>query len=172
MALDMFSHKKAVLYSFLSRLRLYCEPYSTACRSERVKKFLFQVFLGSVGLLEKSNPKQTNTKTTQLGHTKSLVTALVMNFLIFLLTCFLFISILFIYSNSVGPLVALWMIFSTGDVAQEEATPLWILFYGGVGICFGLCILGKRVIETIGEDLTTLTPSRYVCDNMLLYIME
>ncbi|XP_072038156.1 sodium-dependent phosphate transporter 1-B-like [Amphiura filiformis] len=62
-------------------------------------------------------------------------------------------------SNGIGPLVALWMIFTTGEVAQEEETPLWILFYGGVGISVGLCLLGKRVIETIGEDLTTLTPS-------------
>ena len=62
-------------------------------------------------------------------------------------------------SNGIGPLVALWVIFTTGTVKQDEETPLWILFYGGVGISVGLCLLGKRVIETIGQDLTTLTPS-------------
>ena len=68
----------------------------------------------------------------------------------------------FPYSNAIGPLIALWIIFTTGDALQEATTPLWILLYGGFGMSVGLCVLGKRVIETIGNDLTTLTPSRYV----------
>lgn len=63
-------------------------------------------------------------------------------------------------SNAIGPLVALWMIYDQGGVMQDAATPVWLLFYGGVGICAGLWVWGRRVIQTMGKDLTPITPSR------------
>ncbi|KAJ4941603.1 hypothetical protein JOQ06_011481 [Pogonophryne albipinna] len=45
-------------------------------------------------------------------------------------------------SNAIGPLVALWMIYDQGGVMQDAATPLWLLFYGGIGICAGLWVWG------------------------------
>uniref|UniRef100_U3BNX1 Phosphate transporter n=1 Tax=Callithrix jacchus TaxID=9483 RepID=U3BNX1_CALJA len=62
-------------------------------------------------------------------------------------------------SNAIGPLVALWLIYRQGGVMQEAATPVWLLFYGGVGICTGLWVWGRRVIQTMGKDLTPITPS-------------
>lgn len=62
-------------------------------------------------------------------------------------------------SNAIGPLVALWLIYEHGVVLQEAETPVWLLFYGGVGICTGLWIWGRRVIQTMGKDLTPITPS-------------
>lgn len=62
-------------------------------------------------------------------------------------------------SNAIGPLVAVWLISTDGNVMQEAPTPLWVLFYGGVGIVVGLWALGRRVIQTMGEDLTKVTPS-------------
>ncbi|EHB12458.1 Sodium-dependent phosphate transporter 2 [Heterocephalus glaber] len=62
-------------------------------------------------------------------------------------------------SNAIGPLVALWLIYKQGGVMQEAATPVWLLFYGGVGICMGLWVWGRRVIQTMGKDLTPITPS-------------
>ncbi|XP_068460815.1 sodium-dependent phosphate transporter 2 isoform X1 [Clinocottus analis] len=62
-------------------------------------------------------------------------------------------------SNAIGPLVALWMIYDQGGVMQDAATPLWLLFYGGIGICAGLWVWGRRVIQTMGKDLTPITPS-------------
>ncbi|XP_060518342.1 sodium-dependent phosphate transporter 2 isoform X2 [Cylas formicarius] len=62
-------------------------------------------------------------------------------------------------SNAIGPLITLWLIYSEGTVAQKSETPLYILLYGGVGISVGLWLWGRRVIKTIGEDLTTITPS-------------
>jgi len=46
-------------------------------------------------------------------------------------------------------------------IQEKVEIPVWILMYGGVGICIGLFVWGRRVIKTIGEDLTPLTPSRY-----------
>uniref|UniRef100_A0A3Q0SY59 Phosphate transporter n=1 Tax=Amphilophus citrinellus TaxID=61819 RepID=A0A3Q0SY59_AMPCI len=62
-------------------------------------------------------------------------------------------------SNAIGPLVALWMIYEQGGVMQNANTPVWLLFYGGVGICAGLWVWGRRVIQTMGKDLTPITPS-------------
>ncbi|XP_060787893.1 sodium-dependent phosphate transporter 2 [Neoarius graeffei] len=62
-------------------------------------------------------------------------------------------------SNAIGPLVALWMIYDQGGVMQDSATPVWLLFYGGIGICTGLWVWGRRVIQTMGKDLTPITPS-------------
>ncbi|XP_023987132.1 sodium-dependent phosphate transporter 2 isoform X1 [Physeter macrocephalus] len=62
-------------------------------------------------------------------------------------------------SNAIGPLVALWLIYEQGAVLQEAVTPVWLLFYGGVGICTGLWVWGRRVIQTMGKDLTPITPS-------------
>ncbi len=38
--------------------------------------------------------------------------------------------------------------------------PTWVLLIGGVGIVLGLSTLGFRVMKTIGEKITELTPSR------------
>lgn len=62
-------------------------------------------------------------------------------------------------SNAIGPLIALWMIYKEGTVMQQSETPISLLLYGGVGISLGLWIWGRRVIETIGNDLTKITPS-------------
>ncbi|OXA41696.1 sodium-dependent phosphate transporter 1-A isoform X2 [Folsomia candida] len=62
-------------------------------------------------------------------------------------------------SNAIGPLIALWLVYSHGNVQQTAATPILLLVYGGVGISLGLWVWGRRVIKTMGEDLTKITPS-------------
>lgn len=62
-------------------------------------------------------------------------------------------------SNAIGPLIGLWLVYKEGVVSSDTETPIWILIFGGVGISLGLWILGRKVIKTIGEDLTKITPS-------------
>ncbi|KAG7241467.1 hypothetical protein INR49_025668, partial [Caranx melampygus] len=62
-------------------------------------------------------------------------------------------------SNAIGPLVALWLLYESGSVVSNSPTPIWLLLYGGVGICTGLWVWGRRVIQTMGKDLTPITPS-------------
>ena len=63
-------------------------------------------------------------------------------------------------ANSIGPLAAIAGTMEAGEVAQEVGIPLWVLLVGAVGIVIGLATYGYRVIKTIGEKITDLTPSR------------
>jgi len=63
-------------------------------------------------------------------------------------------------ANAIGPVAAVVNIAQSGTVAQEANLPLWVLALGGVGIVIGLVTYGKRVIETVGNGITQLTPSR------------
>ncbi|MBY5923028.1 inorganic phosphate transporter [Ferrimonas balearica] len=64
-------------------------------------------------------------------------------------------------ANAIGPLAAVVTIIHAGGEIPDKA-PLvwWILPLGAVGIVIGLAVLGKRVITTIGKNITHLTPSR------------
>ncbi|CAD5119386.1 DgyrCDS8000 [Dimorphilus gyrociliatus] len=66
-------------------------------------------------------------------------------------------------SNAIGPLVSLWLVGTQGKVFEKAPTPIWILFYGGFGISIGLWVWGRRVIKTLGQDLTKITPSSGFC---------
>jgi len=64
-------------------------------------------------------------------------------------------------ANAVGPLAAIVnVIQSGGEIAAQSTMPWWILLLGGAGIIAGLAMLGYRVIETVGRNITELTPSR------------
>ncbi|WP_028467802.1 inorganic phosphate transporter [Neptunomonas japonica] len=64
-------------------------------------------------------------------------------------------------ANAVGPLAAIvGVVGSGGEVAQKTAMPVWILLLGGGGIVAGLIMYGHKVIATVGNNITELTPSR------------
>ena len=64
-------------------------------------------------------------------------------------------------ANAVGPLAAIVGVVSAGgEVAQKTAMPAWILLLGGAGIVAGLVMYGHKVIATVGQNITELTPSR------------
>jgi len=64
-------------------------------------------------------------------------------------------------ANAVGPLAAIVGIVSAGgEVLQKTAMPSWILLLGGAGIVAGLVMYGHKVIATVGQNITELTPSR------------
>lgn len=64
-------------------------------------------------------------------------------------------------ANAIGPLAAVVNIVqSNGDISANSPMPVWILFFGAVGIVTGLATYGHKVIATIGSGITELTPSR------------
>lgn len=64
-------------------------------------------------------------------------------------------------ANAVGPLAAIvGVVNSGGEVVQSSVMPTWILLLGGGGIVAGLVMYGHKVIATVGNNITELTPSR------------
>ena len=63
-------------------------------------------------------------------------------------------------ANAVGPLAAIVGTVATGEIAAKSAMPWWILLIGGLGIVVGLATYGWKVISTVGQKITELTPSR------------
>ncbi|MEQ8483489.1 MAG: anion permease [Pseudomonadales bacterium] len=63
-------------------------------------------------------------------------------------------------ANAVGPVAAVVSIASSGEVHATAVVSPWILLLGGAGIVLGLATYGHRVIATVGQGITQLTPSR------------
>jgi inorganic phosphate transporter, PiT family len=63
-------------------------------------------------------------------------------------------------ANAVGPVAAVVSIASTGEVGATSNVSPWLLLLGGIGIVIGLATYGHRVIATVGQNITQLTPSR------------
>ena len=63
-------------------------------------------------------------------------------------------------ANAVGPVAAIVSTAHTGVVSATAGVQTWILLLGGIGIVIGLATYGVRVIRTVGQKITHLTPSR------------
>ncbi|MDL1958904.1 MAG: inorganic phosphate transporter [Deltaproteobacteria bacterium] len=66
-------------------------------------------------------------------------------------------------ANAVGPLAAIFSVIKTKSVALQVEVPFWMLFIGGIAVGGGLYIFGTRVLETIGKNITEITPIRGFC---------
>lgn len=63
-------------------------------------------------------------------------------------------------ANAIGPVAAVVSIVNTGEITQQSPVSIYILLLGGIGIVVGLATYGKRVMATVGNKITELTPSR------------
>ncbi|MEP1553100.1 inorganic phosphate transporter, partial [Paraglaciecola sp.] len=64
-------------------------------------------------------------------------------------------------ANAIGPLAAVVSIVNSGgEIGSSASLVWWILPLGGIGIVLGLALFGHKVIKTIGNGITHLTPSR------------
>lgn len=62
---------------------------------------------------------------------------------------------------AVGPIAAVVAIVQTGgNLLSTQPLPYWTLFLGAAGVIIGLFTYGRNVIQTVGEGITSLTPSR------------
>ena len=62
--------------------------------------------------------------------------------------------------SAIGPLAVIYFIVKTGNVGTKVPVPLFLLFFGGIGIASGIAMAGNRVMETIGRRITTLNNTR------------
>ena len=64
-------------------------------------------------------------------------------------------------ANAVGPIAAIASIVGeSGKFSTDIQIPSWVLLLGAAGIVLGLATYGYKVMRTIGEHITELTPSR------------
>lgn len=64
-------------------------------------------------------------------------------------------------ANAVGPMAAIMAaIQHGGDFGAKVGVSTTVLFIGSIGIVIGLVTYGHKVIATVGEGITHLTPSR------------
>jgi PiT family inorganic phosphate transporter/sodium-dependent phosphate transporter len=64
-------------------------------------------------------------------------------------------------SNAIGPVSAIIEVAKNPiSLAQSTTISIPLLLFGGVGIVIGLATYGFKVIETIGNNITQLTPTR------------
>ncbi len=61
-------------------------------------------------------------------------------------------------ANAIGPAATVVNIVHT--TTSQTTIPMWLLMLGAGGIVVGLATYGYKVIATIGNDITELTPSR------------
>ncbi|MBW2065046.1 MAG: inorganic phosphate transporter [Deltaproteobacteria bacterium] len=66
-------------------------------------------------------------------------------------------------ANAIGPLAAIFSVVRTKAVLLQVHVPVWMLFAGGMAVGGGLMIFGTRVMETIGKNITEITPARGFC---------
>ncbi|SKA62937.1 inorganic phosphate transporter [Desulfobaculum bizertense] len=63
-------------------------------------------------------------------------------------------------ANAIGPIAAIYVLAKHHSFLTQAEVPIWLLAVGGAGIALGICVLGHRVMSTVGEKITTLTNTR------------
>lgn len=63
-------------------------------------------------------------------------------------------------ANAVGPVAAIVNTVATGAVSGKSSLPSWTLLIGSLGIVCGLLVYGRKVMITVGNKITALTPSK------------
>jgi PiT family inorganic phosphate transporter len=66
-------------------------------------------------------------------------------------------------ANAIGPLAAIFSVVKTKSVALSVEVPFWMLLIGGIAVGGGLLAFGTRVMDTIGKNITEITPIRGFC---------
>ena len=66
-------------------------------------------------------------------------------------------------ANAIGPLAVIYFLVKTGSVGATVPVPVFLLLFGGIGIACGIGMAGHRVMETMGEKITTLSNTRGFC---------
>ena len=64
-------------------------------------------------------------------------------------------------ANAIGPVATVVNIVHFGpQFVHNQSLPFWVVIMGAVGLALGLAIFGYKVIQTVGNNITNLTPTR------------
>ncbi|CAN8097132.1 unnamed protein product [Discula destructiva] len=63
-------------------------------------------------------------------------------------------------ANAVGPWVAVYETYRTGDVETEAPTPVWFLAIAAIILGLGFWIYGYHIVRAFGNKITLMSPTR------------
>jgi len=63
-------------------------------------------------------------------------------------------------ANAIGPVAAIIPLAQRGEMSVAAQVPYWLLALGGIGITIGCLTWGKKVMQTVGHRITSLTNTR------------
>ncbi|KAJ3213703.1 Na+/Pi symporter [Clydaea vesicula] len=63
-------------------------------------------------------------------------------------------------ANAVGPLSAIYTIWSSAAVGSKVPVQTWTLAYGATALCIGFLLYGHNIMKSLGNGITFHTPSR------------
>ncbi|KAF4121697.1 inorganic phosphate transporter, PiT family [Geosmithia morbida] len=63
-------------------------------------------------------------------------------------------------SNALGPWVGAYNTWLTGEVTDEATIPIWIVVVAGLLLGVGFWFSGYRIVRTMANDVTRMTPAR------------
>ncbi|KAK1969640.1 phosphate transporter [Colletotrichum sublineola] len=63
-------------------------------------------------------------------------------------------------ANAVGPWIAAYQVYMTGEIREDGETPIWILVVAGFLLGAGFWFMGHHIIKAMGNKITQLSPTR------------
>lgn len=63
-------------------------------------------------------------------------------------------------ANAIGPLAVVYFALTAGGIGETVNIPSWMLAIGGFGIALGVGLWGRKVMATVGTQITTLNNTR------------
>jgi PiT family inorganic phosphate transporter len=63
-------------------------------------------------------------------------------------------------ANAIGPVASIIPLAQGLSIGDQVTVPTWLLALGGIGIAFGCMTWGRRVMQTVGKKITSLTNTR------------
>jgi len=63
-------------------------------------------------------------------------------------------------ANAIGPVASIIPLAQGFSIGDQVTVPTWLLALGGIGIAFGCMTWGRRVMQTVGKRITSLTNTR------------
>eukprot|EP01087_Luapelamoeba_hula_P018975 TRINITY_DN6211_c0_g1_i1.p1 TRINITY_DN6211_c0_g1~~TRINITY_DN6211_c0_g1_i1.p1 ORF type:complete len:567 (-),score=77.05 TRINITY_DN6211_c0_g1_i1:44-1744(-) len=64
-------------------------------------------------------------------------------------------------ANAIAPFAVMYSVYeNNGEVQQSSPMPFFVLMTGNIGLVMGLAMWGYKIMATIGENLTKITPAR------------
>mmetsp|Transcript_42080 Transcript_42080/g.85921 ORF Transcript_42080/g.85921 Transcript_42080/m.85921 type:complete len:799 (-) Transcript_42080:69-2465(-) len=68
--------------------------------------------------------------------------------------------------NAIGPLSAILQVVEKNEVSSSPDIPFWALVFGSAGFLIGIVTMGRLTIQTVGNKITELTPSKSFATQM------